>query len=150
MAIELTYDSVLGAANLIVREKGYEYFYTPESGWRFDGMSCSNWKRDEYDEKVPDCIVGTILHRLGVPLESMLQCVSSGYLVEALAADGVIEKVGQDVKDFLDMAQVLQDTGATWHSAVNGAARHAVALESKRNEIGALKSEISWLTSKSE
>ena len=62
----------------------------------------------------PGCLIGTALHRLGVPLETL-----SGY--ESKPAHEVLDHVAPDVSSHMRRAatrvQRVQDLGATWRQA---------------------------------
>lgn len=60
------------------------------------------------------CVVGQVLHRLGVPLDTLRQ-------VERLSASGALNALGQDGDSQLAVqlteVQFRQDQGATWEAA---------------------------------
>ncbi|RKN35961.1 hypothetical protein [Streptomyces hoynatensis] len=60
------------------------------------------------------CLIGTALHRLGVPLETLAQH-------ESKPAHEVLDHVAPDVSSYMKLkatrVQRLQDLGATWRQA---------------------------------
>lgn len=60
------------------------------------------------------CVVGQVLHRLGVPLDDLRQA-------EKLSASGALKLLGQDgaspLAEQLQRVQFLQDHGETWEAA---------------------------------
>ncbi|MGV9815454.1 hypothetical protein ACWDTQ_26530 [Streptomyces cellulosae] len=63
----------------------------------------------------PGCIVGTALHRLGVPLDSLMNFET---LPAAEVLDAFFKDVSAPIMDAYSLAQARQDTGRTWQKAV--------------------------------
>lgn len=116
--IEITWSTLKDAAYILQSEVGYDFRYIPEDGTCRQGMDCQNWHEDGNGGKVPGCIVGTLLHRLGVPLEAMSKSGMSSDVISGLTYNGIIAKPEEKVTEFLYWAQVAQDNGATWYSAI--------------------------------
>lgn len=124
MTIEITYFNIVGASDAILEEVGFDFRYIPEGLDKPQaGQSCYNWHNGADGVMVPGCIVGTILHRLGVSLEDMGKAAGSNDLLYNLTRDGKITIIGGEsrIKTFLRIAQTAQDNGATWHSAIRTA-----------------------------
>lgn len=121
--IEFTYYDIKRVAEEIIDEKGFDFRYiSPGNSEPKMHQNCYNWTEDENGNKVPSCIVGTILHRLGVPLESMEPNWGSPSILRDLAKHGVIPEVtDRRIQVFLNVAQATQDNGGTWYSAVKAA-----------------------------
>lgn len=114
----ITVANVTRVAKTLVDERGNEFVYVDESGWKGEGASCVNWVIED-DKRKPMCIVGTIIHRLNPEwLDLIGGCTGSAFSVEALRDVALFTK---DAKKFLAMAQRMQDKGHTWHSAVAAA-----------------------------
>lgn len=75
---------------------------------------------DNLDNAVTGCLVGDVLHRMGVTLERLNQNNLEGAseLLEALEADGTIKWSTQEAKrksiHYLTVLQRFQDLGHTW------------------------------------
>ena len=119
MTIQVTMEKVFEIADALVVEKGAGYKYDFPAG----GRQCFNvW------EGKPSCIVGTIMHRLGVPVETMggeysevfagRDAMSITDLARSLETEGVIDFIDNRVIDALRYMQIEQDGGETWADAV--------------------------------
>ncbi len=105
----ITYEQVLAVANEVVAEFGPDYVYKrPPTD---DGSYCRYVWEDE-----PSCLVGQIMHRLGVHLAWMAEREgdSASYLVDAAFG----EEVEPDVRTFLNSIQLSQDLRVPWGVAV--------------------------------
>ena len=116
-AIVITVDDVRKGLTELVQEYGEDFRYTPKHKSESDSERCLYVWNGE-----PDCIVGKLLHRMGVPLER-LQRADNGpvgmparELLHWLILEGVLES-DQEVQELayaLDVAQSLQDDGSSW------------------------------------
>jgi len=120
--IEITFHAVLRTAEKVARRVGYDFRYISEGRDEpREQQQCSNWHNSIEGEMVPGCIVGTILHELGVPLERMSKSALANDLIYYLQRQGIIGEVDKRTRCFLSVMQAAQDNGATWHSAVRTA-----------------------------
>lgn len=132
--IELSFWAVEDAMEQIVQKVGFEYRYTaPNCDAPFAGQNCYNWHESDSGEKTPGCIVGTVLHHLGVKLEDMEMGGGSNYLIGQLERIEVIkfnsERDKKRILALLRTAQVAQDAGATWYSAFKVASNVVTYLD---------------------
>lgn len=118
----ITFDMALEALNAVVDEKGGDYVY---EGGRMSRTYVA------YDE--PSCIVGNALHRLGVPIPTLVEVdrsaiggevVSSRKVLDVLESSGFI--LDNDAVMLLATAQVLQDAEIPWGDAVREAREEPV------------------------
>jgi hypothetical protein len=106
---------VLAAAEAAVAEKGADYVYAkPKDAV---GMSASECLYVHGEEA--GCLVGNVLHRLGVPLSTLRDCEG----VHAIVALGRVEERDRIIlpawsKSMLIRAQAQQDNGETWGDAL--------------------------------
>lgn len=131
---DFTPEKVNAALDEALKEKGEDYIYPrvvktmpegevaekpffpdqPDAPW---GTTCL-YVHDEEEGQIPGCIVGNVMHRLGVPLEDLKK-------VEGDNAHGLIGQlqipVNQHVTRLLNRAQASQDEGQTWGKAVQAA-----------------------------
>lgn len=110
----VTYEETLRALNEVVREKGYKYAYPRERRG-----ACYNVFEGE-----PDCIVGHVLVRLGVPIEwfdtDSRDNADVGDVCKALYLQDLFE-FEEDAKDLLGYSQAAQDNAIPWGEAVTRA-----------------------------
>ena len=112
----ITANDVLNEARDLAEEVGFDFRYTSEGVDKPErGMDCANW-HDANGEKVPGCIVGTILNRLGVPLDLMNKFDTVGMVRDSIKRDDYIIEL--QAYKLLKVMQIAQDSGATWWSAV--------------------------------
>lgn len=118
----ITFDMALEALNAVVDEKGGDYVY---EGGRMSRTYVA------YDE--PSCIVGNALHRLGVPIPTLVEVdrsaiggevVSSRKVLDVLESSGFI--LDNDAVMLLATAQVMQDAEIPWGDAVREAREEPV------------------------
>lgn len=118
----ITFDMALEALNAVVDEKGGDYVY---EGGRMSRTYVV------YDE--PSCIVGNVLHRLGVSISTLTEmdrrtidgaAISSRKVLEVLEGSGFI--LDNDAVMLLATAQVLQDAEIPWGDAVRMAREEPV------------------------
>lgn len=110
----IEYADALRALNEAVKAKGYKYVYPRTE--RSANYCYNIWNGQ------PDCIVGTALVWLGVPIEWFEAEPSRenddvGDVCKALLLDGKFEFT-EDAKDLLGQAQTHQDNGIPWGEAV--------------------------------
>lgn len=94
------------AVAAVVQEAGYDYVYERKRSDYGSSPACLYvWNGK------PDCFVGRVLHRLGLPLEELAT-------FESLAAYAVCERVvpgtTQAQREALTWAQNASDQGAAW------------------------------------
>lgn len=108
--IEVTNDQVTDAIEQIVAFAGGDFIYV-----RPDRTHC--WYA--WDGK-PSCLVGQVLHRLGVELGQLHEIEESGALAACrkLRETGVIDVPYQSAAA-LSAAQIQQDGGQTWGVALH-------------------------------
>ncbi|MEU5577803.1 hypothetical protein ABZ791_10620 [Streptomyces huasconensis] len=114
MRTVLTDSQVLSALRQIAAESPEKVYEAPgnmRDGWD----TCYYVHRDEDGTESPGCIVGQVLHRLGVPLADLKG-------VETLGAITVVQRITEGVSDgvavFLREVQRKQDRGYAWGEAV--------------------------------
>lgn len=118
----ITFDMALEALNAAVDEKGDDYVYKEV------GSICTYAAFDE-----PSCIVGNVLHRLGVPIPTLVemdQCSLGGAVITSPKVLEVLEDSGftldNDAVTLLYAAQTLQDDAVPWGVAVRAAREESV------------------------
>lgn len=129
MTIEVTLAQVRDAAKAAVEARGSDYIYKNH----YD--SCRNVQH-EWDEAaqvsrlVPGCLVGDVMHRLGVPLEPMgapsIADSTADDLLHALKRDDLITTADGEtlemIGSYLMNAQIVQDKeDQTWGNALEAA-----------------------------
>lgn len=134
--IKLTEALVLDLLDEAVAEKGEDHLYSnpddPGSCVYVHGVETIE-TYDEYEELIdrefvptdnltPGCIVGNVLHRAGVPLETFLELGINHDTVAAVALynlsrHGVVE-YSDRIEQILSSAQSRQDGNAPWGKAV--------------------------------
>jgi hypothetical protein len=121
--LEITLEQVKAAALDIIKEVGKEYGYANvDPGWWNEEQQCGNYacqytKLKRQDTDGPACLVGRILHYLGVPLHEMRQTCSADDLFRALEVDGVAF-IDHATRGLLQIAQAKQDVGRTWFESL--------------------------------
>lgn len=73
----------------------------------------------------PQCLVGAVLHRHGVPLDVLADC--EGILADGLATDAGLP-LSPSAARILDIAQVVQDGRRPWREALTAAEKRASEL----------------------
>lgn len=111
------------AMRAAVAERGEDYVFPNE--WK-DGASQCRYVQPDGDG--PACLIGVALHRLGVPLDALLdqEGCSASHVVGAVAS-GVTYAAARAA----NKAQEAQDIGATWGAAL---ARYLTASGQPRRE----------------
>lgn len=120
--ISITLDKAIELAKAEIAKEGEDFVYewrTQENGT----TSCMY----VYDGK-PDCLVGRILHSLGVSLHELSKHEgSSSYeVMENLDADGVLSPTF-DAIEFLRILQAHQDQDESWGESLRLATQHGKA-----------------------
>lgn len=108
---EITVKQALNVMCQVVGEFGVDYVYTMIDG------ACHNW---DVEKDCPSCLVGHVLHRLGVSGEFLRENTMKG--VGNVAHHlGEIFPVEAGVVQVLGVAQYAQDSGESWGSALGKA-----------------------------
>lgn len=110
---EITMKQVLDVMCQVVGEFGVDYVYTKIND------SCLNW--DE-DRDCPSCLVGHVLHRVGISREFLIEHNPKGagsVLYYFKEDSGILAEEG--VTSILSLAQYAQDGGNTWGYALRRA-----------------------------
>ncbi|WP_018565013.1 hypothetical protein [Streptomyces sp. PsTaAH-124] len=130
MSYVFTDEQILGTLAEVVRENPDKVYKIPES-MRFtsDDRSCFYVHKNEDGTKSPGCIVGQVLHRLGVPLKDFKRAegLGSNFAMSMLGITGV----GQETAGLLRKVQYYQDCGRSWSDALQR------ALKEMENDYGA-------------
>jgi len=111
----VTPEEIVKALGEAVAEKGADFVYQPED---FAGF-CNYVHGADGPRPVPGCIVGNVLHRLGVPLGELANYERrdaysvANALIEIQAPDG-----GRSIREKLSLIQVEQDDSMPWGEAV--------------------------------
>lgn len=88
-------------------------------------LTCFYVHETDGDQDAPGCLIGRVLHELGVPLASLSSYEGTGaYSVAALVLDitGQPDEIAGTIRA-LATAQDAQDNGATWGDALAEATR---------------------------
>jgi len=112
--IVVTYDVLLAALREAVAEKGEDYVYKKRGA---AGNRCV-YVHEEDGKKVPSCIIGNAMHRLGVPLGNLHFLGGSEALFNILVKGGVIADVEPKARDLAMGVQAGQDYGVPWGAAL--------------------------------
>jgi len=116
---EFDFGDVMSVARSIQEEVGFDFRYvTPGMNKCEMYQLCVNTYLDENNQLKPSCIVGTILVRLGIDIESIPMY---GSVEDVLTSLTGIARFSPKAKKTLKLMQVIQDNGGTWHSAVQTA-----------------------------
>jgi hypothetical protein len=114
VSIVLTDEQVLSTLRQIAEESPEKVYEAPE-GMRDEWGSCYYVHHNEDGTESPGCIVGQVLHRLGVPLAKLKEAETLG---ATAAVRLTTQGVSDNVSDFLRFVQQKQDRGVTWSKAV--------------------------------
>lgn len=127
--IEVTVQQVIDTTRAIVAERP-DYIYTNEAGevtGPLNSTPCSNVHRDDEGKLIPGCLVGTVLAKLGAPLEELategMNSTAAYESVPSFITTGS-NRADEGIIEFLAMAQVRQDLGDTWSVALAKASKH--------------------------
>ena len=118
-------EETIAMARKAVEERGEDWVYPKEGQeWRFEGPgddwngACRYALADDSDEPKPACIVGHVLHQVGV-LEDFADSQRSSAALDI--------PFTREAAHFLNLAQIDQDSGYSWGESV----RHAIAAVGK-------------------
>jgi hypothetical protein len=121
--IKVTGDAVISTLREVAAERP-DYVYEAPEAQREGLLYCFYVHNDgEAGVEVPGCIVGHVLHRLGVPLDSLAQHEGKGAHVVAEEFLEIQGDLTRDAEFALCEAQGNQDTGRPWGESV------AIALD---------------------
>lgn len=112
--IEITPESVRAGLKALVGEKGEDFVYSKRTG----GASCRYVWNGE-----PDCIIGQLLARAGVPVERLARAdaglgQTASSLLEGLEREGLVAVSDESVFLDLNRVQSRQDDDCTWGYAI--------------------------------
>lgn len=118
MTIDLSVENVAKALREAVEEKGADYCYINEAGEVANLENAIETQCQYVHTDKPGCIVGNVLHRLGVPLDilSRYETRPAKNVVESLYEQGILE-FERKALDMLRYAQSYQDNGNSWGDA---------------------------------
>ncbi|MFI5877556.1 hypothetical protein ACIBAH_35055 [Streptomyces sp. NPDC051445] len=129
MSYNLTDEQVMTALGNVVAENPDKVYKLPKRMEIFDGdTSCYYVHTKEDGSQEAGCIVGQVLHRLGVPLEDLKASEGwrSNHVIERLEIQGLSERV----TELLRRIQIEQDKGWSWGRAYAAETKNSVpALE---------------------
>ena len=121
--IEITLDSVRSGLEALVAEKGEDFVYNKHSEGDAYGPSCRYVWNGE-----PDCIVGQLLARMGVPVDRLAKAdgalgvgtlgVGASILLCDLEEEGLVHVDDWKICIGLNRVQSRQDGGYTWGEAI--------------------------------
>ncbi|MFI2909437.1 hypothetical protein ACG2OD_14425 [Streptomyces sp. PDY-4] len=115
MSYALTDAQVMSTLREIVSESPDKVYEAPESMADEYG-GCFYVHNNDDGTKSAGCIVGQVLHRLGVSLEDLSK--GETYSANAAVALAGVQGVSEDVVYFLRMVQSRQDRGTPWGEAL--------------------------------
>jgi hypothetical protein len=112
--MDINLERVVETAKMVVAERGEDYVYEGPGDVRGNGM-CRYVYRDQ-----PSCLVGHVLYRLGVPLETLKSADGVSFAATDVCSDLLRGSAFDDgeIGDFLDAVQSRQDIGETWGNAL--------------------------------
>lgn len=123
-----TLDEVRETLKGVVADAAPDFVYTDPNGIRADQNHDRSIKCAYVHGDKPGCIVGQVLHRLGVPLATLAECEDSTAtqaVKHVMGLDNVYNcDLPSDVRaisGYLRNVQVEQDTGRTWSDALKRA-----------------------------
>jgi len=117
----LTDTQVFEALTKLVEEDPGKVYKSPD-----EFGQCLYVHSDEEGKRVPGCIVGTVLNRLGVPLEELEK--HEGNAAAAVIENAEIQGLSYDMVSLLRNVQRYQDSGCDWNLALDAAKRQSPAL----------------------
>lgn len=119
----ITDEAILNMLKAVVEEKP-DYVYSAPEYQEEPDASCFYVHTDENQEPVSaGCLVGAVLHRLGVPL-SMLALHETKHASRVTRSLGI--GLDRKTENTLNDVQDHQDSGATWGEAFIRAARESI------------------------
>lgn len=115
MTITIDYDTALNLLQRAVNEKGEDYVYKRKEPFG----SCMYFD----ENKQPDCIIGHVLSYLGITYDNLSTATLKGEDVNITAVNTlmyhkVIATDSVKTKTLLKKAQIYQDEGSTWGTAL--------------------------------
>ncbi|WP_030997529.1 hypothetical protein [Streptomyces sp. NRRL F-5630] len=114
--IKVTADEVMSTLRAVVAERPDYVYARPEADNR--AAACLYVHHDDGTAK-PGCLVGTVLHRLGVPLVELAKWEGEG---ACSMVPSVTNLEWEDTSTLaLQTAQEAQDAGVTWAEALAAA-----------------------------
>jgi hypothetical protein len=128
--VHITEENMLDTLRGIIEERGENYVYEGSD----ESDSCL-YVHQVNGDLVPGCLVGTALHRLGVPLQTMTwhEGASAHGLLRRLTKIGVIEGGADHIAFALNEAQAYQDKGSSWGYALRIYERRMHELKFEEN-----------------
>lgn len=108
----ITDETIMATLKAVVAENP-EHIYVRPADYTMPGEPCLYVHGD-----VPGCVIGRVLHRLGVPLSDLRD--NEGVSAYVLLHGGF--GISVEMAYFLDAVQGSQDGGSTWGSALTEAA----------------------------
>lgn len=109
-----------------VDKKGEDFVYRSDP----DFGTCVNWREAWNGERVPDCIVGHVIHDLG--LLDLVDCdAGASTTLDILALHGVVAT--EKARALFRHVQVLQDSGMPWGSALTLSASRVESILAYRH-----------------
>lgn len=142
--IALDFATVKRLVKESITDKGEDHVYTKEGGsckYVHDVKSKWQYNTEDYDVDFtyaePGCLVGEVLHRAGVPLESLYRVNTDGVqeAVGSLTYYNVLAPLEDKATEYLSNLQASQDRGAPWGLA-NKAALKGNTLTKEHDEDG--------------
>ena len=95
----------------VAERPDYIYAAPPNIATLAPRFMCYYVHKDE-----PGCLIGHVLHKLGIPLEQLKALEHQG---AGKVADQCLEGISYETRRFLTNAQGAQDEGMTWGAALN-------------------------------
>lgn len=116
----LSTEQAMAALEVVVAEAGEDYVYESPRHMQGGDESCFYVHRDpDGSDARPGCLVGTALHRLGVPLGELEKHEGT----DAFTMLWHITDLPDRARGAFSGAQEAQDTGETWGEALRQAKR---------------------------
>lgn len=122
MSITISLNAVREATKAVVEERpDYDYKSDHDSCQYVDEQGIQQPDGSWSYTSVPSCLVGCVMHRLGVPLGELLHWndTAADDLLGNLAINEDIEFPDEDqanaIRRYLNVAQTIQDHGGTGH-----------------------------------
>ncbi|MGW6597889.1 hypothetical protein [Streptomyces sp. NPDC055036] len=119
----ITDEKVLSTLREVVEEKPLHVYKAPDHMTDL-GLTCFYVDVDEAGANVgPGCVIGQVLHRLGVPLDKMQACEG----VKAVSAvHYFFPGLSIQTLETLETMQKFQDNGHTWGDAYHAAVEEEI------------------------
>jgi hypothetical protein len=114
--MDVNLERVVETAKMVVAERGADYVYKRPTN-TFGVPTCLYV---DVDRDQPSCLVGHVLHRLGVPLETLKSADQFSFPATDVCHDLLGGSAFDDgeISHFLDAVQSRQDIGRTWGEAL--------------------------------